>query len=74
MVVDIRLVRLDLDAGAAVPDLRSLLAVPPEGEHVLTRAEVGRDLQLVHDGEEESRNSKRKNTCSKTIKTYGMKC
>ena len=68
MVVDVRLVRLDTDAGAAVPDLsekckdkfshlitylRSLLAVPPEGEHVLTRAEVGRDLQPVHDGEEE---------------------
>ena len=23
------------DAGAAVPDLRGLLAVPPEGEHVV---------------------------------------
>ena len=42
----------DPDAGAAVPDLRGLLAVPPEGEDVLARLHLGH-LHLVHDGEEE---------------------
>ena len=49
------MVRGDSDAGAAVPNLWCLLAVPPEGEDVLAWAEVGRHLHLVHDGEEELR-------------------
>ena len=31
----------DPDAGAPVPDLRGLLAVPPEGEHVLAGGHGG---------------------------------
>ena len=41
-----------LNAGAGAPNLRSVLAVPPEGEDVLARLHLGH-LHLVHDGEEE---------------------
>ena len=45
----------NVDISAGCPYLRSLLAVPAEGEDVVAGAELGRHLHLVHHREQEQR-------------------
>ena len=63
----------NVDISAGCPYLRSLLAVPAEGENVGAGAELGRHLHLVHHREQEQREPGERGVGPKPVQAWAQR-